>query len=198
MRCSVFLFLSLSAALWGQSRPDQILIFTNVNVVDMRDGSVNRNMTVVIQNGRILSVAHIGLIGSGKNLQVVNACGGYLIPGLWDMHAHTAGLAPVWDERVIYPQYLAYGVTGLREIGPDPQLLEQRQHDIESGRVPGPHLMTNEAESKVEVHSSEVHEAVEAVKKRSLDFMRTLSSLSRDALFVATSAPSSKMTFAGN
>src|SRR4051812_27395599 len=94
------LSLCLSAALWGQSKTAPILIFTNVNVVDVRDGSIYRNMTVVIQDGRISSVAHIGLIGSGKNLQVVNAGGNYLIPGLWDMHAHTVD-GSLWDERVI-------------------------------------------------------------------------------------------------
>ena len=194
MRLSAFLFLSLSAALWGQSRPGQILIFTNVNVVDVRDGSIYRNMTVVIQDGRIASIAHIGLIGSGKNLQVVNAGGNYLIPGLWDMHAHTVDGSP-WDERVIYPQYIANGVTGLREMGSDRELLDQRAHDIESGTVLGPHLMMYESKA---AHPSETHEAMEAVKKRSLDFVRALSSLSRDALFAGSGTTSAKMSFAGN
>lgn len=195
MRLSAFLFLSLSAALWGQSRPEQILIFTNVNVVDVRDGSIYRNMTVVIQDGRIASVAHIGLIGSGKNLKVVNAGGNYLIPGLWDMHAHTVDGA-VWDERVLYPQYIANGVTGVREMGGDRELLEQRVHDIESGSVLGPHLLMYEARS-APAHS-EAHEAIGAVKKHGLDFVRALSSLSRDALFATTGTQSGKMSFAGN
>jgi len=198
MRFAAVLPLCLIAALWGQSTPDHILIFTNVNVVDVRDGEIYRNMTVVIQNGTVASVAHIGLIGTGKNLQVINANGRYLIPGLWDMHAHTVGRSALWDERVLYTQYIANGVTGLREVGGDPELLDQRARDIESGRLLGPHLVSYDVASNTQPHQPEGHGAVEAVKKRGLDFIRALSGLSRDALLASASAQSSKLTFAGD
>ncbi|HZQ67030.1 MAG TPA: amidohydrolase family protein [Terriglobales bacterium] len=190
--------LCLGAALWGQSKPDQILIFTNVNVIDVRDGEIYRNMTVVIQEGRVASVAHIGLIGTGRNLQVVNAGGRYLIPGLWDMHAHTVGRSAPWDERVLYPQYIANGVTGLREVGGDPELLAQRAHDIDSGRLLGPHLVSYDVASNTQPHQPEGRGTVDAVKKRGRDFVRALSSLSRDALLATTSAQSPKLTYAGD
>ena len=196
MRLAAVLALCLGAQAWGQSNPDQILIFTNVNVVDVRDSTVARNMTVVIQNGKIASVAHIGLIGSGKNLQVVNASGQYLIPGLWDMHAHTVSGSASWDEHVIYPQYIANGVTGVREMGGDSDALEKREHDIESGSVLGPHLLPYQPFSRAQAQPNDAQQrgAVEAVKKHSVDFVRALSSLSRDVFSVAT-AQSAKVSF---
>jgi hypothetical protein len=99
---------------------------------------------------------------------------------------------------VLYPQYIANGVTGLREVGGDPELLEQRAHDIDSGRLLGPHLVSYDVASNTQPHQPEGHGAVDAVKKRGMDFVRALSGLSRDALLAPTNAASPKMTFAGD
>ena len=128
----------------GGPRPKaatEALIFTNVNVVNMRDGGIAHGMTVVIKKGRIDGVAKVGFVAQDRNIQIVNANGKYLIPGLWDMHVHTAFVSPAWDEKVIYPLYIANGVTGVRDMGGDPDVLENRRNRIESGELLGPHLI---------------------------------------------------------
>lgn len=133
--------LGLTTLLSAQAKPvSESLVFTNVNVIDTRDGQVQHNMTVLVEEGRIRSVAHFGLIATGRGLRVVNAAGKYLIPGLWDMHAHTAeGRAP-WNEKIIYPLYVANGVTGVRDMGGDPKLLAERRQLLDRGEVVGPHV----------------------------------------------------------
>lgn len=145
MRGSLVALCCLCSALWAQSNagaaPAEKLIFTNVNVVDVRDGEIFRNMTVVVEQGRIRAVAKVGLIAGGRGFHVVNAGGGYLIPGLWDMHVQTGeARAEGWGDRVFYPLFIANGVTGLRDMSADPELDHERQR-IAEGTVVGPHLM---------------------------------------------------------
>jgi predicted amidohydrolase YtcJ len=71
---------------------------------------------------------------------VINASGKYLIPGLWDMHTHTAERRAAWSDKVIYPLYVANGVTGVRDMGGDPALLAERRQSLERGEIAGPHL----------------------------------------------------------
>jgi len=68
---------------------------------------------------------------------VINAAGKYIMPGLWDMDVHTAGSSAPWDEKVIYPLYFANGVTGVRDMGGDPDLLEQHLPRVEDRALPG-------------------------------------------------------------
>src|ERR1044071_4164753 len=114
------------------------LVLVNVNVVMPHEGKVLRNRTVEIKNGIITTVA-----GSSREPQdgpVINAKGQYLIPGLLDMHTHTSFISPQWDEKIIYPLYIANGITGVRDMGGDFELLKQRRARIEKGELLGPHL----------------------------------------------------------
>ena len=96
---------------------------------------------MVIRNGRITGIAPIGLIEESRNTIVVNATGKYLIPGLWDMHVHTAFSDPAWDEKLLYPLYVANGITGVRDMGGVLDVLEQRRQHIERGEFLGPHMV---------------------------------------------------------
>jgi imidazolonepropionase-like amidohydrolase len=68
-------------------RPD--LALAHANVVDVTSGSIARNLTVLLQNGRIQSVG--GLVPAGG--QVIDLTGKYLVPGLMDAHTHLDNLA---------------------------------------------------------------------------------------------------------
>src|SRR5215467_7063783 len=99
-----------------------------------------RHKTVVIKKGIITAVADFGLIERSHHTRVINATGKYLIPGLWDMHVHSAFIEPQWDEKIIYPLYIANGITGVRDMGGNFELLKQRRARIEKGDILGPHL----------------------------------------------------------
>jgi imidazolonepropionase-like amidohydrolase len=112
MKALLTVWLCLATFLWAGSKaktPTHVLIFTNVNVVNMHNGVIARGMTVVIKQGRIAGVAKLGFVAQGPEIQIVNADGKYMIPGLWDMHVHSAFVSPAWDEKVIYPLYIANG-----------------------------------------------------------------------------------------
>ena len=105
MKACLAASLCLAALLSAEAPKAQpeMLIFTNVNVVNTRDGGIEEGVTVVITKDRITGVGKVGFVPEGRNIHVINANGKYLIPGLWDMHVHSAFVSPAWDEKVIYP-----------------------------------------------------------------------------------------------
>ena len=189
--------------------PHSYLIFTNVNIVDVRGGRILPNMTVVTIDGKIDGVAKVGLIGRGRGMKIVNASGQYLIPGLWDMHVHSAGgPAPPWDENVILPLYVANGITGIRDMGGDLDLLKARRARIEAGELVGPTLVFGGPfldggklqDYTIPVNTpAEAKQAVDALKQRGVDFIKVLSNVPREAYFaIAEESRKQKLPFAGH
>jgi len=141
---------------------------------------------VVIKNARIQAVAKLGLIGASHHTHVINATGKYLIPGLWDMHVHSTGLGKPWDPRVILPLYVANGITGIRDMGGDPNILVTRRKQIEAGELLGPHMVIagpflnggNTDSETIGVNTpEEARQAVDSLKAKGMDFIKILSNL---------------------
>lgn len=211
MKASLTVWVCLTTFLWAGARPKtatDILIFTNVNVVNMRDGTIARDVTVVIRKGQISGVAKVGLVEQGHGIQIVNANGKYMVPGLWDMHVHSAFVSPAWDEKVIYPLYIANGITGVRDMGGDPDVLENRRKRIESGELLGPRMVLGgpflaagkSDRQTIAVNTPEdARRAVDAVKKRGLDFVKILSNVPRDSYFaIADESSKQDIPFVGH
>lgn len=211
MKAFLTVWLCLTTLLWARPKPKiagAILIFTNVNVVSMRDGTIARGMTVVIKKGQITGVAKVGFVDQGPGIQIINADGKYMVPGLWDMHVHSAFVSPAWDEKVIYPLYIANGVTGVRDMGGDPDVLESRRKRIESGELLGPHLILagpflaggkSDGQTIAVNTPEEARQAVDAVKQRGLDFVKILSNLPRDSYFaIADESSKQSISFVGH
>lgn len=104
-----FLFLAalvVSSASHAQTKP--AIAIEHVTVVDVATGDKLPDRTVIVQGDRILSIdpssANITLPEGGQR---IDAHGGFLIPGLWDMHVH------IHDTEDL-PLYLANGVVGVR------------------------------------------------------------------------------------
>ena len=60
-----------------------------VTVVDVTDGSLDADFTVLIRGKRIVAVGPADEVTIPDDAAVVDGAGGYLIPGLWDMHVHS-------------------------------------------------------------------------------------------------------------
>ncbi len=191
MKSLLVSFLAASTALAGQVKVGgtaQTLVLTNVTVIDSRLGKTLPNVTVVVKDGIIQTVARVGLIDSKPHTQIINGTGKYVIPGLWDMHVHSAGgPAQPWDEKIILPLYVANGITGVRDMGGDPAILEQRRKRIDSGEISGPHMFIagpflNGGKSDAQtigVNSpEEARQAVDSLKARGMDFIKILSGIS--------------------
>src|SRR5688572_18385066 len=88
--CILFL-LSLWSSSLGQRKlgpQSKALVLKNATVIDATGAPARHNMTVVIVGNRITAIGKTGKLIIPKGAQVLDATGKYLIPGLWDMHAH--------------------------------------------------------------------------------------------------------------
>ena len=97
--------LLLLATLLATSPAHAQTIFRGVNVVDVERGIVIPNRDVVVQGDKITGIGNLKIAGA----HVIDARGKYMIPGLWDMHAHLAGH---FEQRA--QLLLAHGIVGIR------------------------------------------------------------------------------------
>jgi imidazolonepropionase-like amidohydrolase len=204
MKTCISLLLILPAFLLAPSERDrqpEALVLAHVTVIDVTGGVSRPDMTVVIRDGRISEVGDAGKAAPPQGATVVNAAGKFLIPGLWDMHVH-------WYNRDTLTLFTANGVTGVREMFGNPDLLRWRQ-DIAKGSLVGPRMIVASPiidgpqpvwpGSIVVSNEDEGRKAVIKVKKEGADFVKVYSRLPRDAYFaIADEAKKQGLTFAGH
>ncbi len=119
-----------------------LIVITHATVINPGTSSVQANRTIVITGDHITSVSDTAKFQSPKIARVIDATGQYLIPGLWDMHVHSAfGDWFPGGRDIILPLFIANGVTGVRDMGGDvPVLLEWRK-EIADGQTIGPRMI---------------------------------------------------------
>jgi hypothetical protein len=83
------------------------LLFEHVNVVRVQDGTLARDVTLAIADGRVTSSGR-----SPRDARRIDARGAYVIPGLWDMHVHVNE-----DASWMLPLAAAMGIVGMRDMG---------------------------------------------------------------------------------
>src|SRR5262245_30558684 len=108
------------ASLLGQSRT---VVIRGVTVVDVTDGSLHPQRSVLVEGNRIVAVGAVREVGVPAKAEILEAAGRYLIPGLWDMHVHSVGPVAantanpsIASQDWHLPLFLAYGVTGVRNM----------------------------------------------------------------------------------
>lgn len=106
----------------------------NVAVVDVAAGSVAEGRTVVVQGRTIAAVASPEDLTLGQGVERIDGGGGYLIPGLWDMHVHE--FSPFFAPAL--PLYIANGVTGVRDMWGDVDVAAEAREAISAGERVGP------------------------------------------------------------
>jgi len=107
-------------------------ILTNCHVIDCTGGPVLRNMTAIIKGNRIMALeSGVYKRKPAEKERLINLNGGYVLPGLWDVHTHLGDLIP--DPRNLLEtespidytiragrnamDALRAGITGVRVLG---------------------------------------------------------------------------------
>jgi imidazolonepropionase-like amidohydrolase len=116
-----------------------VVAFNGVNVIPMDgDARVLRGQTVLVADGRIVSVTPEASAQVPAGATRIDARGQYLIPGLAEMHAHVPGpQAPAELMEQLLFLYLSNGVTTIRGMLGAPNQLQLRDR-IERGELLGP------------------------------------------------------------
>ena len=107
-----------------------------VTVIDVRTGRRLVDHTVVVDGGRIAAVGSHATVAVPDGATLVDGDGRFLIPGLWDMHVHT-----VAEADALLPVFLAYGVTGVRDMGAPLEAVLDARTRIAGGTMLGPRMV---------------------------------------------------------
>ncbi|HKN24495.1 MAG TPA: amidohydrolase family protein [Candidatus Acidoferrum sp.] len=206
------LFLSTARPAKAQhwSLQDTIVI-TDVNVVDVRTGEIRPDQIVIIEKNRITAVGPRKDTRYPRNAPtILNGKGSFLIPGLWDMHVHL--VFGDWFPRaqeISLPLFVANGVTSVRDMGSELEIVQSWRNDIEGGRLLGPRIMTSgpmldgpkpRFPSSIAVATPEDgRRAVIQLKQSGADFIKLQSLVPRDAVFsIAEEARKQEIPFEGH
>src|SRR5271154_6143603 len=139
------IIVAASSLLSAQSVPrSRMLVFLHVTVINPGTSAVEEDRAVVIREGRITAVTSAAGFAAPEWAKVVDASGKYMIPGLWDMHVHSA--FGDWFPRgreVILPLFVANGVTGVRDMGGDLPVLFAWRKEIAAGEIVGPRMVVS-------------------------------------------------------
>ena len=204
-------FLILICPFASLASPSDALVLQHVTVIDGTGRAPQCDQTVVIAGGRITEIGPVGRIKIDKSANVIDGRGKFLIPGLWDMHVHLAGVNadPAWSKDALLPLLLANGITGVRDMGGDLEALLSWKRDIESGKLLGPHIIASgpwlagsgrkTPEQFPVANADEARAAVRDLKQRGADFIKIISLPSREVFFaVADEAKKQNISFVGH
>ena len=122
----------MSRALPG--RRTGTLAFIGATVIDVTGRPPIPNATVVTSGGKITAVGPSSKVKIPADAQRIDVSGKYIIPGLWDMHAH-------YEQVEWGPIYLAAGVTTVRDLGNEYDFITQVRDAVNTGKALGPHML---------------------------------------------------------
>ena len=124
--------LDMSRQLPG--RKTGTMAFTGATLIDGTSKTPVVNATVVSKGGKIVAAGPAGKVKIPADATRVDVTGKYIIPGLWDMHAH-------YEQVEWGPIYLAAGVTTVRDVGNELEFIKEVRDKVNAGQGLGPHML---------------------------------------------------------
>ena len=187
-----------------------LVVLTHVTVIDTTGGPARPDMSVSIDGDRITRVEESGRTPVPRGAQVIDGTGKFLIPGLWDMHIHTFfGDWVPGGREVTLPLFIANGVTGVRDMGSDLDLILKARDDAARGALTSPRMIVagpmldgpkTQFPSSIAIATPEDgRKAVDMLKGRGVDFIKIQSYVPREPYFaIAEECRKQKIVFAGH
>lgn len=202
--------VGLAAACLAQTTSSTLVIH-NVTLVDATGAPAKPHQTIIVESGKITAIDNSGMGFAGKLPgKHVDGSGKFLIPGLWDMHVHM--VLGDWfphGREITLPLFVANGITGVRDMGGELEVLQQWRNDISAGKLTGPRIVMSgpmldgpqpRFPSSIAIKTPEDgRRAVDDLKRRGADFIKLQSLIPRDAVFaIADEAKQQGITFVGH
>jgi imidazolonepropionase-like amidohydrolase len=112
------------------------LLVRHVRVLDFTAGRFGEETSMLIQDGKILWIGSEQRHETPKNAAVLDGGGRYAIPGLIDVHVHSA-----WaNQQTSEDAFIAFGITSVRDVGGSLDLLNALRDRSETTSLPVPRL----------------------------------------------------------
>ncbi len=166
----VFLTACTSAQTIELSNDGQVI--TNVNIINVRDGSILTGQHVFVDSGKIVMIS--GEITIPQGATTIDGNDKFMLPGLAEMHAHIP--SPQWGRSNLNETlflYLSNGITTIRGMLGHPVHLELREQAL-SNEILSPRIFTSSP--SVNGNSvktiEEAREKITAYQEAGYDFLK--------------------------
>ncbi|MDF9798097.1 imidazolonepropionase-like amidohydrolase [Catalinimonas alkaloidigena] len=148
-------------------------VISNVNVVDVRDGSIDEGQFVVVDSGKISRILDQAAEWP-ESVALIDGSGKYLMPGLAEMHAHIP--SPPQSQELIDQTlflYLSNGVTTIRGMLGHPLHLELREQ-AKNNEILSPRIFTSSPSFNGNTVQTvaQAREKVVSAKEADYDFLK--------------------------
>jgi len=114
-------------------KPSAPLAIVHANLFDTETAANRPNTTVLMIGNRIIAVSDDKQASIPPGAEIIDAAGKTLMPGLWDMHVH---LGP--NDGLLH---MAAGVTSVRDMANDIDMLTAMQQRFDDGAEIGPRVL---------------------------------------------------------
>jgi len=152
---AVYAVFGVHATAKAQELPRVTMAVVGGRIIDGYGGPVIENGVILVAGDRIVQVGRVGELAVPAGVNVIDANGHTVMPGLIDMHVHLHlvghGDYKRWDDlygtkdaTVVMPiaarQLLSAGVTTARDLGARLEDIISVRKRIAAGEIPGPRL----------------------------------------------------------
>ena len=128
-----------------------LFILYNTNIIDGNSKLIS-NATIIIGGNKIIEIMDKNssnkyvLSKNYPNSSLIDLSGKYVIPGLFDMHAHVAGVKKnsfnqTHSEEILH-KLLAFGITTIRNPGGPTDQSVNLKSNVSSEKIIGPQIFT--------------------------------------------------------
>jgi imidazolonepropionase-like amidohydrolase len=208
--CLVLLFSCVM--LEARSPSNSVLIIYDVTVIDATGAPALTHRSVLLRDHHIAGIVLSAELDKADKLAGtwIDGKGKFLIPGLWDMHVHL--VFGDWFPRgkeVTLPLFIANGITGVRDMGGELEVLQQWRKEISAGTLIGPRMVISgpmldgpqpRFPSSIAIKTPEDgRRAVDGLKRHGADFIKLQSLIPREAVFaIADEGRKQRIPFVGH
>jgi hypothetical protein len=114
-------------------------VIKNVSIVDVENGTIQKNKTIIIKNGFISKISSEVKDNELSGLNIIDGTNLFVIPGLFDSHVHYL------DPSTFGPLLISNGVLFVREMGNETSSAVKQRDLLNSGKLFGPEMITTGA-----------------------------------------------------
>lgn len=199
------MYLSFALLIMACAQPQEkisstAILISNVNLIDVTDGTISESQQIVLDSGKILKITE-NISNAEKYKTVIDGTGKYLLPGLAEMHAHIP--PPAAGEQRIEETlflYLSNGITTIRGMLGDPSHLVLKEK-AENGDILSPRIFTSSPSlnGNSVTTPEEAIQKITAYKKEGYDFLKIHPGIKKEVFeVVVKTANAVGITFAGH
>jgi imidazolonepropionase-like amidohydrolase len=113
-----------------------VLAVVGANVIHDPGLEPLEDATILVRGGEVVALGPRSAVAVPEGSRIVAGEGLWVVPGLWDMHVHLTNAT-----ELAMPVLLANGVTGVRDMGGDPERVAEMERRRREGELPGPRVV---------------------------------------------------------